>query len=146
MTVHPATARLLASMPWLKVHGRGVDMEQRGRYYPHLRVALLRSGLSLREWSRTAIHEALHAQRGDAPGVDSICDQRQDARCEQEVARLLIDLSTLAEAAAAYPDDPHRVADELDVEYDVLVTRIRHLHPSERHYLRRRLAHTEEGA
>jgi hypothetical protein len=36
-----------------------------------------------------------------------------------------------------------KIADALWVHVDTLPTRMNHLHPSERHYLRRRMHHTE---
>ena len=42
--------------------------------------------------------------------------------------------------ALAWSLDPHEVADELWVDVPTVEARLRHLHPSEVHYLRRRLA------
>jgi hypothetical protein len=144
VSIHPAVERLLLTMPWLTVVR--APLRERGRYYPEHRAILVRHGLRGPQYDATVAHEALHAVRGDEPCVDGACEARQEARCDQEVARLLIDLHDLADAAAAYGNDGHLLADELGVEYEVLATRVRHLHPSERAYLHRRLEHTEESA
>lgn len=90
-----------------------------------------------RERRCTAAHELIHAERGD-----TTCDPS----VHREAARRLIDLEALGEALATYGEDAAQVADELWVDEDTLRTRLQHLHPSERGYLRRRLAMREETA
>lgn len=117
-----------------------------GRWYEHLKTMLIDDRLGRVVRRCTVAHEVEHALAGDVGCGSAALEARQESRCEQRAAHKLIPLARLAEVAAAHPDDPHRVADELDVDYDTLAVRLRHLHPSERHYLRRRLAHTEESA
>lgn len=144
MSAHPAIVRLLAAMPWLTV--AKANMADQGRYYPECETILVRRGLRGGRYNSTVVHEAVHAQRGDAPCADPASEALQEMRCERDAARLLIDVHDLADAAAAYPDDPHHVAEMLAVDYDTLAVRMKHLHPAERGYLKRRLAHTEETA
>lgn len=94
----------------------------------------------------TLAHEAIHAERRDRPCADPVSEAVQELVVAKEAARGLIDIRRLADAALAHPDDAHMVAEQLDVDYDTLALRVRWLHPSERHYLRRRLAALEHPA
>jgi hypothetical protein len=144
MSVHPALDRLLLSMPWLSVVR--ASMTQQARYYPEHQAILVRHGLRGPRYTSTVTHEALHAQRGDAPCASPVSEAQQEERTNRDAARLLIEIHDLGEIAAQYPDDAHRIADELGVDYDTLACRMKHLHPAERGYLKRRLEHTEESA
>ena len=64
---------------------------------------------------------------------------REEEAVNALAARKLIEIRELGEALA-WSLDPHEVADELWVDVPTLEARLRHLHPSEVHYLRRRLA------
>ena len=141
----PAAARAaLDAMPWVSI-GRA-KMRERGRYYHEHHAALLRSGLRGPAYFAALMHELVHAERGDQPCADAASEAQQELAVAKEAARRLIDIRVLAEVAASFPDDPHRVAEELDVDYETLAVRMRWLHPAERHYLRRRLACHEEIA
>jgi Zn-dependent peptidase ImmA (M78 family) len=88
-------------------------------------------------------HELAHRERGDRPcGLDWF-DARQEAAADLMAARWLISRDALL-AALRWSDDRHEIADELWVTVDLLRVRLDGLHPSERHYLRRRLAEQEE--
>lgn len=144
MTLPPAAREALAAMPWVSI-GRA-PMRERGRYYDDCAAALQRKGLRGPAYFVALLHELIHAERGDIPCADPVSEAQQELVVAKETARRLIDIRRLADVAVAYPDDPHRVAEELDVDYDTLATRVQWLHPSERHYLRRRLACHEEIA
>lgn len=58
--------------------------------------------------------------------------RRQETRANQEAARRLVDVRSLARALRAHPDDPTTVAEELDVTVDVLHCRLDHLDAAER--------------
>lgn len=96
-------------------------------------------------------HELAHVEADDracaglGPGCDRIAD-RQEWAADQLAARWLVALPDLAAALLAHGDDVAAVAEELDVESHVIVTRVQRLHPAERHYLRRRLAEKEAAA
>lgn len=142
--IHPALERLLQSMPWLSVVR--APMDQQARFYPEYDAILVRHGIRGPRYNAVVAHEAIHALRGDTQCADPASEAAQEERTDRDAARLLIDIRQLAEVAAQYPDDAHRIAEELDVDYETLATRMKYLHPSERHYLRRRLEHTEECA
>lgn len=83
-------------------------------------------------------HELVHDERG----IPHVEDGREESFVEQEVARRLIELDALADALR-WSVQPAEVAADLWVTVDVLLTRIKHLHPSERAWLRRGLDHDE---
>ncbi|MBB1494112.1 ImmA/IrrE family metallo-endopeptidase [Propioniciclava sp. MC1595] len=92
----------------------------------------------------TIAHEVAHIERGPAPR-GWWWQQREEAVVDQLAARRLIGIRDLGEALA-WSTDAHEVADELWVDVPTLEARLRHLHPSDRHYLRRRLAHQGDEA
>lgn len=116
------------------------DIPERGRYYHRLRTIVLRRGLSLVEQRSTLWHELVHAERGDQH-----CDDKTERVVERDAARLAIDVHALADALL-WSAHPAEVADQLKVTEDLLTVRLRHLHPAERGYLRRRMSTREETA
>ena len=78
----------------------------------------------------------MHAERGPAPRW---CRPREEEQVRREAARRLIPIRELGEALAAWDWDLWQVADELFVDVPTVEARLRGLHPSERHYLTRRL-------
>ena len=78
------------------------------------------------------LHELVHEERGIPHGVDP----REEAAVEQEVAHRLIPIELLADALR-WTMLVSKAADHCHVTTEVLMTRWEHLHPSERHYLRR---------
>jgi hypothetical protein len=144
MTTHPAVVAILAALPGVTVERAAIRAD--GEYHHARRTILIRHGLRGPAWLSTLVHEALHAQRGDEPCCRGDLEARQEEAVCRDAARLLIPIRDLAEAAAAYAGDPHRLADELGVDYATVAARVRHLHPSEQAYLKRRLEHTEESA
>lgn len=102
----------------------------------------LRRDLGQAERRCTVLHEVLHAERGpanDEPGLVA----REELRVRREASRLLLPDIRLVGEALAWSHDYSEAAHELWVDEDTLLDRLDHLHPAERHYLRRRLA--EEG-
>lgn len=144
MTLPAPLERALQAMPWLSIDR--APMGERGRYYQQHRAILTRHGLRGPAYFTALAHEIIHAQRGDAPCCSPELEARQEAIVNRDTARLLIDIRDLAEAAAALAGDPHAIADELGVTYEMIALRVKHLHPSERAFLQRRLEHTEETA
>lgn len=84
----------------------------------------------------TITHELIHHERGERWG----CTGRDEEQVRQETARRLIPLVHLADALR-WSLDAHELADHCWVDLDTLLVRLEHLHPSERHYLRRATAH-----
>lgn len=68
----------------------------------------------------------------------------QEKRADAVAARLLVDIYDLADAMVIHARHASAVAVELRVSLDVVHTRVLHLHPAERAYLKRRMA--EVGA
>lgn len=91
----------------------------------------------------TLAHELVHVERGDQPMGCDILDARQESLVAREAARRLIGIRHLGEALA-WAHDLAEAADELWVDEPTLRTRLEHLHPAERAYLRRRLQHQDE--
>lgn len=89
----------------------------------------------------TITHELIHVERGHT----SRCDPREEQAVIVEAARRLITLDDLADALLWTRNIP-TLADELWVDQATVRARLEHLHPSERHYLTRRLAAREDGA
>lgn len=85
----------------------------------------------------TIAHEVEHILRGWSP-----CTAREECQVDRAAAQKLIGIRELGEALA-WSSDEAEAADELWVDVQMLRTRIKHLHPAERGYLRRRLAAEE---
>lgn len=85
----------------------------------------------------TIAHEVEHIRRGPVPS-EPVLAAREEAAVDVAVARRLIDIRDLGEALA-WSQVIVEVADELWVSEETLRTRLAHLHPSEVHYLRRRM-------
>jgi hypothetical protein len=88
----------------------------------------------------TLRHELEHHFNG--PVLESLL-AKEEIACELAAARDLIDIRKLGEALA-WTQDRRQLADELWVDPGLLDVRIAHLQPSERAYLRQRLAHLEK--
>ena len=83
----------------------------------------------------TLAHELEHVRRGPcAPHLQP----REERIVEQLAARKLVGIRELGEALA-WARDLDEAAQELWVDLSIVQARLDHLHPSERHYLRRRL-------
>lgn len=80
-------------------------------------------------------HEVVHVERGPFPGH---LQPREEREVSKEAARRLVDIRALGEAMA-WSENLDEIADELWVDRDTVLTRLAHLHPAERAYLKRRL-------
>lgn len=100
----------------------------------------LRDDLTWAERRCTVQHELLHIERGPQPyglvGKDEEAVRRETARL------MLPDIKAIGEAMV-WATSSEEAADELGVDVYVLRKRLRWLHPSELHYLRRRLAEVD---
>lgn len=103
-------------------------------------VVVLAEGLTQAERRCTIAHERQHILRGP---VAPAWRAREEERVDREVARLLLPDIRVVGDALAWSRDPVVAADELWVDPDTLRARLRFLHPSERHYLMRRLDESE---
>lgn len=96
----------------------------------------LRADLTWEQRRCTILHECLHAEHGP---VLTTHYARHELQVRRQTARLLLpDVRAIGEAMA-WARDNAEAAYELDVDLGVLRDRLRWLHPSERHYLTRRL-------
>lgn len=91
----------------------------------------------------TIAHELEHVLRGPVP-ADPWLAAREESAVGQAAARALISIEALGDALA-WSLDVHEVADVLWVDVDTLRTRMQHLHPAERAYLRRRTEHHDHA-
>lgn len=83
----------------------------------------------------TLAHELEHARRGPVPVA---LRAREEVIVEALAARKLVGIRELGEALA-WARDINEAAQELWVDRSIVDARLAHLHPAERHYLRRRL-------
>lgn len=84
----------------------------------------------------TVLHEVLHVERGPAPAW---CEAKEERLVDREAARWLMpDVRAIGDALA-WAHTYAEAAEELDVDEALLRVRLRYLHPSERHWLTRRL-------
>lgn len=96
----------------------------------------LRRGMTWAERRCTVQHELLHLERGwQPPGLRA----KDEESVRRETARLMLPRIEPVGEAIAWAHSIEEAADELGVDVYVLRKRLRHLHPSERHYLTRRL-------
>lgn len=100
----------------------------------------LRRGMTYEERRCTLLHELLHLDNGPQPfGLKA----KEEEAVRRETARVMLpDIRAVGEAIA-WAHTPMEAAEELGVDLYVLRKRLRHLHPSERGYLERRLADAE---
>lgn len=135
--------------PWADLAGRpDLTLEWRelvgrvGEYLHAERLIRLDPRMPRRQARAVLAHELRHADAGDTHTMCARVNLRQEQRADREAARLLIDVRDLGEAMAHH-GQAHRsaIAVELRVSDRLLGVRLAGLHPSERHYLTRRLEH-----
>lgn len=116
-----------------------LDRDVMGYCDPDRKTIWLSRELSRRERRCTLMHEALHAVRGDT-------DEDPDAELavQIETARRLVPIAALLLVLErhTHPDD---ICDALDVDIDVLRTRLRHLNDDDVDLVRRALANASPG-
>lgn len=128
----------LASRP--EVALEWADLRDRlGEYVHDLQLIRLRRGMLRRQARSVLAHELRHHDASDTPTGCPVLDARQENRADREAARLLIDLRDLGDALALHDGHLGAVAVELYVSRAAVENRLRHLRPSERHWLHRRL-------
>lgn len=125
--------RVVRALPELEIVWTDVPPDKRG--FTDGRTVYMPRDLLQVERRCTVLHELTHAELG-VVGCDSP-DERQVRRL---VARRLIPAEELCKAAR-WSTHTRELADSLWVTEDVLITRLEHLHPSERAALLRATAH-----
>lgn len=131
--------------PWLLLAQSDLTLirwaiPERGRYYHHERVIVIRRELLLVEEREVLFHELVHARRGDL-----FCDDKTERSVDREAARWAMPMSALLEAlvgARSYTE----VADTLKTTERLLMVRLNALHPSERAAVQRLRDRLEEVA
>lgn len=86
------------------------------------------------------MHELIHRERGETCGAEGVDEER----VRQLTARRLLPLDLLADGLC-WTTDPFELAEHCWVDVDTITVRLSHLHPAERHHLRRATAHHREG-
>jgi len=133
--------RALRDLPHIDVQWTRDDHQLAGAdswWLPDQSTILMDARLPRQADRRCALaHELAHIYLGDDPTVDGLPDW-QERRADLHAARWLIHIDALLDAFK-WTGNLFEVADECWVTIDLLRVRLDHLHPSERHYLRRHL-------
>lgn len=108
-----------------------LPLGQMGETCYHTRTITLAPDLTQAERLSTITHEVVHAERGEYLAIHEAREERAVAR---EAARRLIPWPALVEACR-WARDVHELADELWVDEDTIVVRLKALHPSERAHI-----------
>jgi hypothetical protein len=142
MTV-PDPWTVLAAIPTLMLVRLAIP--DRGRYYHEHRTIVVRKGLLLCEERAVLWHELVHADRGDTRCGGAVMDARQELSVDREAARRAMPWPVLRwgidTATCAYD-----LVERMKVDEQLVRTRLKSMHPAERHYLRRRSERMEETA
>ena len=125
-------------LEWEPMHGRV------GEYVHAHRLIRLDPRMPRRQARAVLCHELRHAEFGHTSTTCGRVNLRQEQYADQEAARLLIDVRDLADAMVLHGQHISATAVELRVSDRLLRVRLHRLHPSERHYLTRRLAQPHE--
>lgn len=144
----PTLGSLAMWHPWRALRGMPdvlltmhADMPTRMRAGTDGQEIVMSDRLLQRERRSSLTHELEHIQRGHT----SCRGARDETEVRQAAARQLICIDALA-SALAWTQNIDELAEELWVDTITVRTRIEHLHPSERGYLKRKLKHLEESA
>lgn len=109
------------------------------------RVILIESVHTWPEKRCSLAHALAHLDLRHAESNAGVFAHRQEVEANQLAARRLITIDDLADVLC-WTRFRTEIASELEVDLPTLATREKHLHPSERHYLRRRARWLEETA
>lgn len=131
--VHPW--RRLRDLPHVTLQWH--DGGPKGRTTFATNTISIRRGLSWAQRRCTVLHELLHIERG--PALEGALAAREEERVRRETARLMLPDVKMIGEAIAWALSEEECAEELGVDVPVLRYRLKHLHPSERAWLHRRL-------
>lgn len=135
--------------PWHVLHDLGdwvvrwapLPARRRAELSWATKTITMRPGMLQAERRSVLAHELEHIERGPFPRWMTA---REETAVNAAAARKLIGITELGEALA-WAGSMAEAADELWVDVPTLQARLDHLHPSERHYLRRRLETASHG-
>lgn len=109
-----------------------------GEYHRDAGLIILSPAMPRRQARSVLCHELRHHEYGDTGVSCARANALQEVRANRDASRLLIDVRDLGEALVTHDHHQGAVAVDLRVSAVMLATRLRHLHPAEIHYLRRR--------
>lgn len=104
------------------------DEDLLGRTDFDSRTVTLAKGMTQAQRRSTIAHETVHIERGPVPAW---LQSREEVQVDQVAARRLIAWPDLLDACR-WARTVHELAEELWVDEDMVMCRLRHLHPSER--------------
>lgn len=129
----------LADLPHIELRREIIGHGRLGEYVHHLGLIRLDPRMPRRQARSVLCHELVHVRFEDVPTACGFMNLRQEVRADTNAARLLIDIDDLAEALVLHDHHLSAAAVELRVSDKMVQVRLEHLHPSERHYLRRQV-------
>lgn len=132
--------RALRALPEVTQRWVAFEDDRLGTWCKRRREIELDDSMNQAERRCTLTHELIHRERGDDGHPEC------HPAVHKEAARRLISIEALVDAALFHGDDTSQLAEALWVDEVTLITRLQHLHPAERGYLRRRLAKREASA
>lgn len=116
-------------------------------YFPEVDTIVLDDRLSQAAKRSTVMHELVHRALQDEGDLPPLYDARQERRCRDITARLLIDIFDLGEALQ-WSEDHHEIADHLVTDVETVQDRLdpQYLTQDEAGYLRLVRARAEGAA
>lgn len=153
MGTRPSSARALTYDPGADAAVRYPDWVIRHRKLGGIpevlcrrrRVILINSAHTWAAKRSSLAHAVAHLDLGHAETTAGFFEKREEREADQMAARRLISLDDLADILC-WTRDYGEIAEELVVDLTTLKVREKHLHVSERHYLRRQVRPMEEIA
>jgi transcriptional regulator with XRE-family HTH domain len=132
----------LASLPHIELRHEQIGDGRLGEYVHHLSLIRLDPRMCRRQARSVLCHELRHVEFEDVAVACSHVTARQERRADLHSSRLMINVHDLADALIVNgPQAVTPIAVDLRVSVDMVRNRLLHLHPSERHYITRRLEH-----
>lgn len=107
-----------------------------GEYRHEERLILLDPQMPRHQARSVLCHELRHHEAADLPAASAAQRLKQEYLADSGAARLLIDVRDLGDALVLHDQHRGAVATELRVSLHMVQTRLKHLHPSEWHFLR----------
>lgn len=137
----------LSLVPHIQLAIARLPDDDMGRWVPERQTIVLDDRLTQAERRCTLVHELVHRLHKDDPGLSPGLAERQEARCRERTARLLIRTNDLLDALLWVIDEhEEEMAEHLWVDVPTLRDRLMTLSDRERDYLIRRLKKLREYA
>lgn len=126
--MHHHPWRALRALGDWTLHWRDLGEDRLGVTDFDERTVTLTTGMTQAQRRSTIAHETVHIERGPVPAW---LQSREEVQVDQVAARRLITFEALLQAAV-WARTVHELAEELWVDEDTVLCRLKHLHPSER--------------